>query len=166
MSQRIGKPEKAKQIEGWHLIMSEEGRKSPKKLFEELVQLMNEIAEEDNEVDYVAVLDFAEDVQDIEVIRADSTFRSDRRLIDYDHIQVSIQKERESFLWDEYSKDKLVSGTKALYKWCPVGIDKLVVLFVCGSKGLERLFVQTVRKNKPRIEAKLREMEESGRKGG
>ena len=126
---------------------------------QELHELMDKIVKEGNEVDYIAVLDFADNVSGVDVERASSKYRDPDRALDFANIKQTIALERKSYRVNPYDEDKLLNGRAHLYRFTPTKVEELVLMFACYNHGDVDTFRAECHRHIPSLIAKLSELQ-------
>lgn len=135
--------------------------KTLKETMSELHDLMNKIVHENNEVDYVAVLDFAEGVQGVDVVRASSKYRNPNRPLDEANLRDTTALELKSYRVNPYDEDKFLNARSHLYRFCPTHVEQLVLMFVCYNHGDTDTFRAECHRYREQLVKKLRELQDS-----
>jgi len=135
--------------------------KSLKQVMGELHDLMDQIVQEGNEVDYVAILDFADNVQGVDIIRATSRYRNPARKLDEANLRETIAIERKSYRVNPYDEDKFINARTHLYRFSPTRVEELVVMFACATHGDTDTFRAECHRHRQGLIDKLRELDEA-----
>lgn len=127
-------------------------------IMQELHALMDLIVGEGKEVDYVAILNFADNLPDIDVILADRKTQNPKRTMNKPNLLKTIGLERESYKVNPYDDDKMLNAREHLYRFCPTGIEHLVLMFACFNHGDVDTFRFTAHSFRQQLVDKLKEL--------
>jgi hypothetical protein len=133
--------------------------KTAKTITAEFKAMLNSITSADNEIDYVAVLDFG--TQDGPDVFKVSSTPNPQRQIPPDKLIQTISVERDSYRVNPLAEDKIVVAKTALYRFCPTGLGDKVIMFACYEKGDLDTFRAAAHKHRQGIIDKLQEWEKA-----
>ena len=135
--------------------------RSPKIIMGEIKTMIDEIAKADNEIDYVAILDFALETPGADVVKTHSHYTNPKRPVDSKRVIQIISLERENFQLVPYNNDKMVDGTDTILRFCPTGVNNYVIMFLCYEHGEIDTFRAAAHKWREKIIERLQEFENS-----
>lgn len=132
--------------------------KSTKTIVREIIDSMDQIVGEDNDIDFVALLDFDEKTSRGDVVRISSRLTKSGREVDKEELTEIALLKRRYFKLRPFDDDQIDPSPKGHLRFWRVGIDDIVVVFASAPGGDLEVIRESVRKWKPKLKTQLEEL--------